>query len=268
MALLMAAPVAQARNEAEPASNPPSESGLPGLGSLGLGLEELLGQALEIPGQLDGPGLLKVPGAVRVLLIGSGLDGAVFGDGYAEQLTVHGDGDKVGLGTYAASVLFQVAPEAHLTSINVYEGEHVNRGRLIQALEYARDHAGDLDGIAFAFPPSEVLDPMAAGLASDRWAALSDAGDGQLRHLAENWARLRELVAELATAGLTVIAPAGDLGPAPQSLLGVAGLPEIVTVGAHDGAGISAASASGPSIHGGAKPDLVAPVGLPGLVPE
>jgi len=269
VAVLMAAPVAQAGNEAEPASNPPSESGPPGLGSLGLGLEELLGQALEIPGQLDGAGLLKVPGAVRVLLVSSGIEGAAFGDAYAERLSVHGGGDQVGLGTYAASVLFQLAPEAHVTSVNVYEGDHVHRGKVVQALEFARDHAADLDGVAFAFPPAEVLDPMAAGLASGRWDTLSDAaGGGQLHQLAENWARLRTLLTEISAAGLTVVAPAGDLGPAPQSLLGVAGLPEVVTVGAHDGRGIAAASASGPSVHGGAKPDLVAPVGLPGLVPE
>ena len=266
VALLLAGPGARAGDNPDPA---PAESAIPGLGSLGLPLEELLGQALAIPGQLDGPGLLKVPGAVRVLLVSSGIDGAAFGDAYAQRLTVHGGGDPVGLGTYAASVLFQVAPEAHVTSVNVYEGEHVHRGRLIQALEFARDHAGELDGVAFAFPPAEVLDPMAAGLASGRWNTLSDAaGGGQLHQLAENWARLRALLTELSTAGLTVVAPAGDLGPAPQSLLGVAGLPEVVTVGAHDGRGIAAASASGPSVHGGAKPDLVAPVGLPGLVPE
>jgi hypothetical protein len=264
VALLVAGPGARAGDSPDPA---PAES-VPGLGSLGLPLEELLGQALEVPGQLDGTGLLKVPGPVRVLVVSSGIDGAAFGDAYAERLTVHGGGDQVGLGTYAASVLFQLAPEAHVTSVNVYEGDHVHRGRLIQALEFARDHAGELDGVAFAFPPAEVLDPMAAGLASDRWDALSDTGGGELRQLAENWSRLRELVAELGAAGLTVVAPAGDLGPAPQSLLGVAGLPEVVTVGAHDGRGVAEASASGPSVHGGAKPDLVAPVGLPGLVPE
>jgi hypothetical protein len=268
VALLAAGPGARAGGDAGGGSAPPPENALGALGSLGLPLDELLGQALAVPGQLAGPDLLKVAGPVRVLLIGSGIDGATFGDTYAERLTVHGGGDPVGLGTYAASVLFQVAPEAHLTSVNVYEGDHVHRGRLIQALELARDHAGDLDAVAFAFPPSEVLDPMAAGLASERWDVLSDVGGGQLRQLAENWARLRELVAELGANGLTVVAPAGDLGPAPQSLLGVAGLPEVVTVGAHDGAGIAATSASGPSVHGGAKPDLVAPVGLPGLVPE
>ena len=66
-ALLAGVPAAQAGGGAGGDTAPPAESVVPGLGSLGLPLEELLGQALEIPGQLDGPGLLRVPGAVRLV---------------------------------------------------------------------------------------------------------------------------------------------------------------------------------------------------------
>src|SRR5207248_10544752 len=78
----------------------------------------------------------------------------------------------------------------------------------------------------------------------------------------------RESTAELGKAGIVVVAPAGDLGPAPQSVLGVAGLPEVITVGAADRDGVSPASAGGPSVFGRVKPDLVAPAGIAGLVPE
>lgn len=246
---------------------------VPDLGSLGLPLEELLGEALEGGGLLDTGGIdrLRVPGAIRVLLVSSGVNQATFGDAYGERLAVHGGGDSVGLGTYAASVLFQVAPEARITSFNVYDGERVSRGGVIHAVEWARDHADQLDAVVLAFPPAEVLDPVGAGLASGAWAELSDAAkpaSGRLHGLADGWQRLRERLAELAAGGVTVVVPAGDLGPAPQSLLGVAGLPEVLTVGAFDGNGVAPASASGPSVHGRVKPDLVAPVGLPGLVPE
>ncbi|MDQ1490795.1 MAG: hypothetical protein QOJ23_3309, partial [Actinomycetota bacterium] len=144
-----------------------------------------------------------------------------------------------------------------------------------------------------------LLDPMAAGLAEPPAAGPPAAGQnaagqnaagqnaagqnaagqnaaGQnasaseriAAELADGWATLRDDAAALAKVGIAVVAPAGDLGPGPQSVLGVAGLPEVVTVGAADRDGVAAASAGGPSVFGRVKPDLVAPAGIAGLVPD
>src|SRR5581483_8521679 len=214
-----------------------------------------------------------VPGDVRILAVSSGADRATFGDGYAKQLTLSGDVDGVGLGTYTASVLFQVAPKAHVTAVDVYRKGRVDRAAVGDALQWARDHARDLDAVVLAFPPASLLDPMAAGLAGGETRtvgtdAAASASERTAAALAGGWAKLRDNVAELGRAGIAVVAPAGDLGPAPQSVLGVAGLPEVVTVGAADRDGVARASAGGPSVFGRVKPDLVAPAGIAGLVPD
>ena len=101
-AVFLLAGLAGARAEGpDPAQEP---------GGLGLSLDGLLGKALGATELLapSGLGRLRVPGEVRVLLVSSGADKATFGDGYAKQLTRSGDVDEVGLGTYAASVLFPV----------------------------------------------------------------------------------------------------------------------------------------------------------------
>ncbi|HZQ77814.1 MAG TPA: S8 family serine peptidase [Acidimicrobiia bacterium] len=246
-------------------------------GGLGLSLGALLGRALGAtdllaPARL---GRLRVPGDVRVLAVSSGADRATFGDGYAKQLTLSGDVDGVGLGTYTASVLFQVAPKAHVTAVDVYRKGRVDRAAVGDALQWARDHAKDLDAVVLAFPPASLLDPMAAGLAGGETrtvgtdaAASASASERTAAALAGGWVKLRDNVAELGRAGIAVVAPAGDLGPAPQSVLGVAGLPEVVTVGAADRDGVARASAGGPSVFGRVKPDLVAPAGIAGLVPD
>ena len=177
----------------------------------------------------------------------------------------------MGLGTYATSVLFQVAPKAHVTAVDVYRKGKVDRAAVGDAVRWARDHAKDLDAVVLAFPPAGLLDPMAAGLAEAQAgpAAVAAATSERITTgLARGWAKLREDVAALSEAGIAVVAPAGDLGPGPQSVLGVAGLPEVVTVGAADRDGVAAASAGGPSVFGRAKPDLVAPAGIAGLVPD
>jgi hypothetical protein len=234
-------------------------------GGLGLSLGGLLGKALDATEQLAPSvlGRLRVPGDVRLLVVSSGADKATFGEGYAKQLTPSGDVDGVGLGTYAASVLFQVAPKAHVTAVDVYRKGKVDRGAVGDALHWAREHAQELDAVVLAFPPASLLDPMAAGLAADPGATERVAAG-----LADRWAKLREDVAALGKAGIAVVAPAGDLGPGPQSVLGIAGLPEVITVGAADGNGVAAGSAGGPSVFGRVKPDLVASAGIAGLVPD
>src|SRR5437660_1734716 len=92
-----------------------------------------------------------------------------------------------------------------------------NRGpRFVSALAAA----------VLAFPPGALLDPVAAGLA-DSHARTTAADPGRAERvaaeLAGGWAKLREDAGALMTAGIAVVAPAGDLGPDPQSVLGVAG---------------------------------------------
>jgi hypothetical protein len=265
---------------ADEGPEPAPDRSAPDPGGLGLSLGGLLGQAIGTTELLapTGLGRLRVPGEIRVLIVSSGADKATFGDGYAKQLTPSGDVDAVGLGTYATSVLFQVAPKARVTAVDVYEKGKVRRGAVGDAIHWAREHAGDLDAVVLAFPPASLLDPMSAGLAEAAGSAgrtgdegrAGDAGAAErvAAGLADGWAKLRADAAELAKAGIAVVAPAGDLGPAPQSVLGVAGLPEVITVGAADRDAVAPASAGGPSVFGRVKPDLVAPAGIAGLVPD
>ncbi|MDQ1498902.1 MAG: hypothetical protein QOI86_2242, partial [Actinomycetota bacterium] len=112
----------------------------PDPGGLGLSLGGLLGRALGGTELLAPAGLgrLRVPGDVRILVVSSGADHATFGEGYAKQLArPGGDDDAVGLGTYAASVLFQVAPKAHVTAVDVYRKGKVSRAAVGDALHWA-----------------------------------------------------------------------------------------------------------------------------------
>src|SRR6266850_1735959 len=96
-----------------------------------------------------------------------------------------------------------------------------------------------------ALGATELPARKAAGSHEPTGQAVGGAGVAEqvAAGLAEGWARLRDDAAALAKAGIAVVAPAGDLGPGPQSVLGVAGLPEVVTVGAADRDGVAPASA-------------------------
>src|SRR5437762_12999793 len=97
-------------------SRPAAQGSGPGpVGALGLTLDRLLGQSLQAPDVLGAAGLgrLRVPGDVKVLMLSSGIDKGVFPPaGWNGQLSAQGGDDQIGFGTYAASVLFQVAPQA------------------------------------------------------------------------------------------------------------------------------------------------------------
>src|SRR5579872_2475087 len=117
------------------------------------------------------------------------------------RLRVPGDVDGVGLGTYTASVLFQVAPKAHVTAVDVYRKGRVDRAAVGDALQWARDHAKDLDAVVLAFPPASLLDPMAAGLAGGETrtvgtdaaaSASASASERTAAALAGGWAKLRD----------------------------------------------------------------------------
>jgi hypothetical protein len=84
----------------------------------------------------------------------------------------------------------------------------------------------------------------------------------------QRWQRTTDAFAGLEEKGLPVVVPAGDLGPAFQTIFGIANLPQVVTVGAYNGRTVAATSASGPSIDMHTKPDLLAPGNLVGLLPK
>ena len=105
----------------------------------------------------------------------SGVDTATFGDAMSSHFTVQGGGDRVGLGTYASSVLLQVAPNARITSINVFDRDRVSPGAVGAALAWASAHAAELDVVVLAFPPGDVADPTGTALRA-HMASLRRAG--------------------------------------------------------------------------------------------
>lgn len=102
------------------------------------------------------------------------------------------------------------------------------------------------------------------------------------------WEAILAPLADLAAAGVAIVAPAGDLVTKdsagaqipvyPQSVYGLSARPEVITVGASyrhldllTGAittRVSPASGAGPSLSLRPKPDLIAPADLLGLVPN
>jgi hypothetical protein len=222
-------------------------------------------------------------GGLRIALISSGVAAGVLPEQLRDQVTHLGNAaDGIGYGTYAASVLFQLDPDALVTSIGVYPGGRFDPGAQANALAWVIAHAKDVDAVLYAVPPHEFLDPVSASMAAGEWDAVtaeltrpakaprtpSDRQAlGHFHGLQSRWAGAAGQVRTLNAAGVAVVAPAGDLGPKLQTILGFGNMPEVVTVGGFDGRGVSAQSSSGPSADGGVKPDLVAPTGIVGLLP-
>jgi len=241
---------------------------------------------------------------IRVAILSSGVDTSVLPESLRGQVGLLGSGgDPVGYGTYTASVLLQLDPGARITSIGVYPNGRFNADWQAGAMEWAKANAKNLDAVLYAVPPSEFLDPVSATMAAGQWDATADAISDQslagsrgpvfgvplsgglrgaltrdlppteralidrFSSLTSRWAQARAQVKAINAAGVAVVAPAGDQGPGPQSVLGIANFPEVVAVGAFDGTGVTATSASGPSMEGRVKPDLVGPTGLVGLLP-
>src|SRR2546430_1215280 len=83
-----------------------------------------------------------------------------------------------------------------VTAVDVYRKGKVDRSAVGDALQWARDHAKDLDAVVLAFPPASLLDPMAAGLADGAHAGPADPGAASASErtaagLAGEWAKLR-----------------------------------------------------------------------------
>lgn len=237
---------------------------------------------------------------IRVALISSGVDADALDSTSRERISrPWGTRDAIGYGTYAASVLLEIA-DVHIVSLDAYgAGQRVHPGALAASLDWALAHVSDLDVVLLAVPPHEMLDPISGAMAAGTWREVLDAGadhpvastDGSLFGIAfgeagraqrqsmpadrrgvveafvtatERWSGLREQIRRLESGGVALVAPAGDVGPNLQTILGPASLPEVITVGGFDGRGPSATSASGPSIDGRVKPDLVVSTGVPG----
>jgi len=245
------------------------------------------------------------PRKIRIGLISSGVDTAALPESVRNQITLLGSGgDPMGYGTYASSLILQAAPGAAITSIGVYPGGHFDPNWQSGALDWLVANAKDLDVVLYAVPPSEFLDPISASMAKGEWGAMSDAMsqmaltgthgqptyglplNSQLRaqqtagqpyyekvaldrfaYVTNRWTQVQQQVGAITAAGVAVVAPAGDLGPKPQTIAGIANLPGVVTVGSFDGNSVSPHSSSGPSIDGKVKPDLLASAGMAGVLP-
>lgn len=272
-------------------------------GALGLLPGDAVAAVAAAPRELDAS-LRPSTTGVRVALVSSGVDTSVLPESLRSHISLLGSGgDPVGYGTYAASLLLQLDPGARITSIGIYPNGRFNPDWQAGAMEWAKANAKNLDVVLYAVPPSEFLDPVSATMAAGLWDATADAISdqalagskgpvfgvplwGNLRAaltrdlppteralidrfsaLTGRWAQARAQVSAINAAGVAVVAPAGDQGPGPQTVFGIANFPEVVAVGAFNGTGVSPTSASGPSMDGKVKPDLVAPSGLVGLLP-
>lgn len=260
-------------------------------------------------------GFRPPPSTPRVLLISSGVDKTAFPPAaqgqfqpvYDPNPSIYLDRpDIVGYGTYAASVILQVMPQALITPMNIYDpwfGKPDDR-RLWYAFDLAAHYyPTTFDAIVIAVPPNHFLDPITAAIAAGEWERINDLmTDVPLQGAASphygialDWATLKNqmqgegsgsqnaLVAfqqsgqifkntvswmkEMIGKGTAIVTPAGDLGPKPQTVFGISNLREVITVGATTAGAVSAGSGAGPSLDGWVKPDLVAPTGIVGILP-
>lgn len=252
---------------------------------------------------------------LRIALVSSGVDRGIFPDGLGPRITLGwgDDFDTFGYGDYAASVAFQLVSataQLSITSFNIYPTGRLDPNWLIPSLSQVILHPNDYDVVLLAFPPSDLLDPITAAMASNQsyggrsvnaWEEVlkrslrdpyqSTGGDYlgiptndttyysrypsyETNHYVSAFRRIRwafdyvaKEIKDLRSLGLSVVMPAGDLGPAPQSIMGLANMPEVLTVGGMRSTNtVSPKSSAGPSLDLNVKPDLLAPTGIVGLV--
>jgi hypothetical protein len=266
----------------------------------------------------------EVPGdTARILIIGSGVERALFPAG----LSIEGIGrdltDPYGYGTLAASVIHQLLPGAQVTSKAVRSHDAgynlLRMDELRDALGYARANADRFDLVLLAYPPQAALDPIShvaghgnykpfgtgldlvaealltnpnaiAGIPADRglreeaFAGLNlkqrDAMETYVKQ-ASAWNNVLDVLGDLDRAGVPVVAPSGDyaigsgnsITPLPtQTIFGLSAEESVITVGASYADGsierVSPTSGRGPTLALEAKPDLIAPSDVLGLLPR
>jgi len=217
------------------------------------------------------------------------------------------DADTYGYGDYAATALFQAVSDTaqiSITSFNVYPDGKLTLDWLTGSLRNIVNSPDSYDVVLLAFPPGEVLDPITAAMNAGVWDQVVEKSRQQaysspsgplfgipkensvyygiphsyqadlyvasFRRLMNYWEDqlLYPLRGIVNAFGIPVIMPAGDYGNNPQTVMGLANLAEVITVGGYNIASgtVSAASSVGPSIDLRIKPDLLAPTALPGLV--
>lgn len=247
----------------------------------------------------------RVAGAPRIAVISSGVDPAVLPESLRSRITVIGEaGDKVGLGTFTTSQLLQLSPGATITSVNVYPGGRFNADALVWTGNHLASRTADFDAVLYAVAPRDYLDPVSSSMARGLWPYLDEAISrfglpgsngpvygvplwGNVRHAqttgidnvskwliddfanhVNRWATVAAALERITAAGVPIVSPAGDEGSGLQRVFGVANFPNVITVAAAEGDAIVPVSAAGPSISGGIKPDIAAPSGVIGLLPE
>lgn len=112
----------------------------------------------------------QAPVGPRILIIGTGVKADLFPADLKARIAPRWPSagsdltDSHGYGTLAASVVFQMAPRASITSMRVTPLDsnwvQVNLDSLSQAMEEARVRSAEWDLILLAFPPSSALDPL------------------------------------------------------------------------------------------------------------
>ncbi|MGH2728823.1 MAG: hypothetical protein ACRDKS_17765, partial [Actinomycetota bacterium] len=104
-----------------------------------------------------------------VAIISSGIDTSMFPEEVRSQIrNVTDTVDHFGLGNYAASVVFSIAPNAHITSWNVYAGGKLNPAALMKALRWASDR-DNIEAVIYAVPTGDYLDPVSTAMVKGLW---------------------------------------------------------------------------------------------------
>ncbi|MEO7804548.1 MAG: hypothetical protein ABIS18_09460 [Actinomycetota bacterium] len=199
-----------------------------------------------------------------------------------------------------SGVTSTVTSTVSISSYNVYPGGVFSPSTLMYALKWISDNASNLDVVLLGFSPTDFLDPITAAMSNNSWNGVFDAmlnrpsttDDGpvigiplegsafneqgnvdyglvnSLRVGMQNYDLASRWITSINSKGLSVIVPAGDVGPNPQTVMGLANLPSVITVGGYNPAGyVSPKGSAGPSIDLKVKPDFLAPSGLVGVMP-
>lgn len=251
------------------------------------------------------------PVASRIALISSGIDKNVFPTSLAARITTLGSsGDPIGYGTYAASVILQLNQASTIVSLGSYPGGVFSADTFNLNLAYVINNAAAFDAVLIDIPPTDLLDPVSAAMQAGIWddvldsiadAPLKSSGgtmygiamDDSLfstqtisyhnasvlkpfRDLLKMWTTASSYIKTINSLGISVVMPAGDLGPRPQTIFGLSNLSEVITVGGFNTsntaqgrptATVSEGSGAGPSIDLKVKPDLLASTNIMGLLP-